>query len=145
MNIFIDCEWNDSGNGVNNLLSMALCAEDGREFYEVLPWQHLHINGWVMENVIPILNKECVSKRKFQELLRDFLKPYVRTHIVADWPEDIAQFCNVLITGPGERLATPQLTFQIVSVFGPGAESKIPHNALEDARGIMRFCTEFNK
>ena len=33
MNIYIDCEFNGFGG---KLISMALCADDGREFYEVV-------------------------------------------------------------------------------------------------------------
>ena len=35
--------------------------------------------------------------------------------IVADWPEDIAQFCNLLVTGPGEMVDLRSLTFRLVA------------------------------
>jgi hypothetical protein len=38
--------------------------------------------------------------------------------IVADWPEDIAQFCNLLMTGPGEMVPVPRLTFDLVPLSG---------------------------
>ena len=38
--------------------------------------------------------------------------------IVADWPEDIAQFCNLLMTGPGEMVPVPPLTFDFVPLGG---------------------------
>ena len=58
--------------------------------------------------------------------------------IVADWPEDIAQFCNLLMTGPGEMVPVPRLTFDLVplSGFSTAANSAVPHNALHDARAL---------
>jgi hypothetical protein len=55
-------------------------------------------------------------------------------HIIADWPEDISHFCNALLTGPGTRLNTPRLTMEVRRDLH--GDSKIPHNALEDARAI---------
>ena len=58
--------------------------------------------------------------------------------IVADWPEDVAQFCNLLITGPGDMVELRNLTFQVtpMSNFSTAANSKVPHNALHDARAL---------
>jgi hypothetical protein len=56
--------------------------------------------------------------------------------LVADWPEDIQHFCELLITGPGLRLDTPPLTIEIRRDLD--AVSALPHNALEDARAIKR-------
>ncbi len=128
LNIYIDCEWNGFGG---ELISMALVSEDGKEFYEVLgcdtPCE------WVSENVMPILNKEPVVKEIFLIRLRVYLAQFESVNVVADWPEDIERFCAALITGPGERLDTPPLSMQIIRI---DAESELPHNALEDARGI---------
>ena len=55
-------------------------------------------------------------------------------HIIADWPEDISHFCNALLTGPGTRLNAPRLTMEVCRDLH--GDSKIPHNALEDARAI---------
>jgi hypothetical protein len=57
-------------------------------------------------------------------------------HLVADWPEDIQHFCEALITAPGLRIDTPPLTMEIRRDLD--AVSALPHNALEDARAIMR-------
>jgi hypothetical protein len=62
--------------------------------------------------------------------------PQLFMKIIADWPEDIKHFCDALITGPGLRLDTPPLTMEIRRDID--AVSAVPHNALEDARGIMR-------
>lgn len=132
MNIYIDCEFNGFGG---ELISMALVAEDGEEFYEVVECKD-YITPWVAENVMPILNKESVSFSVFQTKLQQFLHRYTSVHIIADWPDDIKYFCQALITAPGTRINTPLLTMEICRI---DATSKLPHNALEDARGIAEY------
>src|SRR5689334_15102684 len=58
--------------------------------------------------------------------------------IIADWPEDIAQFNMLLLTGPGAMVEVPPLIFQFVDLpgFSTAANSKVPHNALHDARAL---------
>lgn len=131
MNLFIDCEWNDG-----ELLSMALCAEGGDDFYEVIEWDGMEINAWVKANVIPVLNKDPVSLPVFRHKLAAFLRQYESCNIIADWPEDIAHFCKTLICGPGLRINTPPLSMEIVRADAPSA---LPHNALEDARAIREY------
>lgn len=72
----------------------------------------------------------------------DALERYLRHDddalIVADWPEDIAQFCNLMITGPGDMVEIRHVTFRLVpmSNFSTAANSRVPHNALHDARAL---------
>lgn len=130
MKLFIDCEWNGFRG---KLVSMALCAhnEQKDEFYEVLYCNSPEL--WVRENVVPVLKKRPVIYAEFVEKLAAFLNKFDRVHIIADWPEDIAYFCNVLITSPGKRISTPHMTMEIYRING---ESRIPHNALWDARAL---------
>lgn len=128
MKLFLDCEFNEFQG---DLISMALVAEDGREWYEVVPCAKP--GAWVAEHVMPILGKEPVSFPTMQASLCFWLAQFDQVHVVADWPEDIAHFCRALITGPGYRLDTPPLTMEVLRI---DAESAQPHNALADARGI---------
>lgn len=130
MKIFIDCEFNGYRG---ELISMALVAEDGREFYEVVGCDNPV--PWVRDNVMPILNKEEVSLDTLKLKLLSFLQSFTEEiDIVADWPEDIKHFCETLIVGPGERLTYPVLGFRTEVCYILCGLSKIPHNALEDAR-----------
>lgn len=131
MRVWIDTEFNDF-KGM--LISMALVAEDGREFYEVRHCKNPV--DWVAEHVIPILGKAPISLREMQVELVKFLAQFDSVHLVADWPEDIQHFCETLITDPGTRLDTPPLMMEIRRDLD--AVSALPHNALEDARAIMR-------
>jgi len=136
MKISIDCEFNGFGG---ELLSMALVAMDGNEFYEVLKYHHIKYDPWVEENVVHILNKEPITKTEFQQKLQHFLSLYDAVHVIADWPDDLKYFNMALITGPGLCMNTPRkLTMEVDRTLS-SCESKIPHNALEDARAIKEM------
>lgn len=143
MNIWIDCEFNEFGG---DLISMALVADDGQEFYEVLDLENDEKYGsWVFANVVPWLNKKEITRKMFQEKLWLFLNKYEEVHIIADWPDDIKYFCQSLITAPGMCIGTPfNLTMQIDRTLS-AESSVIPHNALEDALAIKRSWYERKK
>jgi hypothetical protein len=65
--------------------------------------------------------------------------------IVADWPDDIAYFCALLITGPGDMVPIGSLKFEFVSSpgFSTAAISRVPHNALHDARALRDFVVQW--
>lgn len=131
MRLWIDTEFNGYQG---SLISIALVDEEGRVFYEACHfWQP--VDPWVQANVIPVLNTTPIPKPEMQIKLEKFLQPYTTIHLIADWPEDLAYFCNLLITGPGKRIDTPRLTMEIRRDLD-GAVSKIPHNALADAVSI---------
>jgi hypothetical protein len=152
--LFIDTEF----NGLNGkLISMALTGEyEGEvyDFYEVIELEEwLVIDPWVKENVIPVLNnggdRVCHTKpikyQEFQDNLRSFLRRFSDGFIViADWPCDIRHFCEALITGPGEMLNIPsfEVKVEIIESLSTAALSKVPHNALEDARALRKELLE---
>jgi hypothetical protein len=128
LDIYIDCEYNDFKG---ELISMALCAESGEEFYECVPC--LNPSAWVAENVMPVIGKAPIDYATMQHKLAAYLGGFESIHIVADWPEDIGHFCDALIVGPGKRLDTPALTMEVIRI---SSESVVPHNALSDARAF---------
>jgi hypothetical protein len=142
--LFLDCEFNGHGG---ELLSMALVPgllpPGAPMFYEVLRGTEEPV-PWVRDNVLPVLSMLpglWVDRRTFQQRLQRYLLQFgPRVHIVADWPEDIRYFCEVLITGPGERIDTPILCMEVRRDIDT-ARSAIPHNALEDAYAL-RECYE---
>jgi 3' exoribonuclease, RNase T-like len=143
--LYLDTEFN-SYQG--DLISMALVSEDGREFYEVVEFSG-PVDPWVAEHVVPKLGIPFVSVPAFQARLEQFLgnlTPGGRdVEIVADWPDDIKYFCAALLTGPGTKIDFGSvLKFALVELpdFSSADESKLPHNALADARALMRYCTD---
>jgi len=127
MRIWIDTEFNEFRG---ELISLALVAEDGREFYEVLPCKKP--GNWVAANVMPILGKPPIAPQQLALYLQNWLSWFDTVHIVADWPEDIEHFCRALIVGPGLRINTPPLTMEVRRDLD--GISQLPHNALADAK-----------
>ena len=72
-----------------------------------------------------------------RELSR-WLTPFEEVEIVADWPDDIAYFCRALLTGNGQMVTVPPLTFRLMNLagFSTARNSAVPHNALHDARAL---------
>ena len=132
MRLFLDTEFNSMGG---ELISIALVADDGYAFYEAIKTTEV-IDPWVAEHVIPVLRKQPQALDFVQALLEQWLSQFDTVHVVADWPDDIAYFSRLLITGPGTRIDTPPLTMEILRI---DAESAIPHNALADALGIREL------
>ncbi len=138
MIFYLDTEFNDFKGA---LISIALVDENGTSFYQSLGCESP--SAWVDENVMPVINSEPIPKMYMQGLLGAFLCNYSSAHIVADWPEDIQHFCELLITGPGQRIHTPHLSFEIRrDLANTSDESAIPHNALEDARALRRMALD---
>jgi hypothetical protein len=138
---FLDTEYNGWGGA---LLSLALVPDDGEELYLTLDWDGA-LEPWVERNVIPYLDTVpdgLVSPRLNRvdaaRAVAHYLAGDSEPIIVADWPEDIAQFSMLLLTGPGTMVEVPPLSFQFVELsgFSTAANSKVPHNALHDARSL---------
>ena len=144
---FLDTEYNGWGGA---LLSLALVPEEGEELYITLDWDGA-LEDWVERNVVPYLDtvsEALVSPRMSRPDAARTLAHYLAGDpdplIVADWPEDIAQLSNLLVTGPGIMAEVPALTFRFLplSGFSTAANSKVPHNALHDARALRDHVLE---
>jgi hypothetical protein len=128
--LYIDCEFN---GWMGELLSFAMVADDGAEFYSVLPEPRVW-DKWCFENVYPVLNHPSVaSYADFRLAFIEFLRGYRNPTIVADWPSDLYYFNKVLLgNGHDESVLIPCRQ----ELVGCDYSSAIPHNALEDARAI---------
>ena len=141
MRYFLDTEFNGFGGA---LLSLALVPEDGEEFYATLSVTD-ELLPWVGQNVLPYLDHVPVglksprlSRTDAAIALSQYLAIDPAPQILADWPEDIAQFASLLMTGPGEMVPVPPLTLRLIPLhgFSTAANSAVPHNALHDARAL---------
>ncbi|MEA3079483.1 MAG: hypothetical protein QOF05_891 [Sphingomonadales bacterium] len=138
---FLDTEYNGWGGA---LLSLALVPEHGEELYLTLGWEGA-LEEWVQRNVVPYLDTvphQLVSPRLSRadaaRALGHYLAGDGEPLIVADWPEDVALFNALIVTGPGVMAEVPEITFRVVQLpgFSTAANSKVPHNALHDARAL---------
>jgi hypothetical protein len=138
---FLDTEYNGWGGA---LLSLALVPEHGEELYVTLDWDG-QLEEWVERNVIPYLDmvpaalvSPRMSRTDAARTIAHYLAGDPDPLILADWPEDIALFNALLVTGPGVMAEIPPLTFRFepLAGFSTAANSKVPHNALHDARAL---------
>jgi hypothetical protein len=141
MRYFLDTEYNGWGGA---LLSLALVPDHGEELYLTLDWDCI-LEEWVSRNVIPYLDmvpdglmSARMSRADAARTISHYLARDPEPLIIADWPEDIAQINMLLVTGPGVMAEVPTLKFQFMplSGFSTAANSKVPHNALHDARAL---------
>jgi len=141
MRYFLDTEYNGVGGA---LLSLALVPDNGDELYLTFETPDLLVD-WVERHVAPYLDSvpeqlSCprLSRKDGAHALERYLRHDEEPLIVADWPEDIAQFCNLMITGPGDMVEVRHVAFRLIplSNFSTAANSKVPHNALHDARAL---------
>lgn len=147
MRYFLDTEFNGIGGA---LLSLALVPADGDELYLTLKTDEVLVE-WVQKHVVPYLDMvpeslSCprLSREHAAHALERYLHHDSEPIIHADWPEDVAQFCNLLVTGPGDMVDLRDLTFRLLpmSNFSTAANSKVPHNALHDARALRDHVLE---
>ena len=131
MKLFLDCEFT---NFQGHLISMALVSENGDEFYEVVNFSYIDCHPWVMENVVPILNKDKIPYEEFQIKLSKFLRKFDEIEVIADWPEDFYHFTMALLTGPGQMMEIPKMSMHLERRLD--YISSLPHNALNDAQAI---------
>ncbi len=141
MRYFLDTEYNGWAGA---LLSLALVPDHGEELYLTLDWD-CTLEPWVERHVVPYLDsvpESLVSPRLSRadaaQAVAHYLAGDPEPLIVADWPEDIALLSALLVTGPGVMAEVPALTFRFVELtgFSTAANSKVPHNALHDARSL---------
>ena len=138
---FLDTEFNGLGG---DLLSLALVPEDGEELYLTLAFDDPY-EPWVERHVVPYLDTvpepmrgPRLSRTDAAHTVAHYLAHDPEPLIVADWPEDIAQFCRLLLIGPRDiaDVSAIAFRFQRLPGFSTAANSRVPHNALHDARAL---------
>lgn len=136
MRIFVDCEFNGFGGG---LISMALVPEDDNihPWYEVmnLPEGQRYVwDRWVWDNVIPVVGKKAISPDRFRASFLQYIHTFENPTICADWYTDLVHFFSMF----AGKDHTESVGFACKSELRliDNYDSKIPHNALEDAKAI---------
>lgn len=142
MRYFLDTEFNGFGGA---LLSLALVPDDGsEEFYVALACDD-PLHPWVEQYVLPYLDHVPVGlvsprldRASAAGALAAFLAHDQAPEIIADWPDDIAHFSQLLLVGPGRMVPVPSLILRLVTLpgFSTAENSAVPHNALHDARAL---------
>ena len=147
MRYFLDCEFDGFGGP---LLSLALVPDDAsEEFYAILEHER-PCTDWVERHVVPYLGTVPQHLRAEPQPAADvarelsrWLTPFEDVEIVADWPDDIAYFCKALLTGNGQMVTVPALTFRLLNLagFSTARNSAVPHGVARRA-GTARGAAE---
>jgi hypothetical protein len=130
----------------NNVpLTMALVRSDRMSMYvgfKDSPTDNL--DPWVMKNVVPLFNKAVIpirwrTTKEIQEDLEKFFKGDDHIRIVTDWPDDVAYFSKLLLTGPGTMINIPGITFEVIRIdaYPSRLKGAIAHNAHWDALALL--------
>lgn len=145
MKIFLDTEFNGFGN---ELISLALVAEDDRSIYIILPCPNPQ--PWIRENVLPHLTNCPVkpvypaSKKELASAIAGFINMDPDPTIIADWPDDLRLFFDSLTLGNGMMVGIGNIKTEM---FRPNPiimnqyVNPVPHNAWWDAMHLKTALT----
>jgi hypothetical protein len=144
---FLDTEFNGFGGA---LLSLALVPEDGgEELYVTLATDEAP-HDWVARHVIPYLDTVPLSLHsprmdRQSAAISAYLAHDSAAEIIADWPDDLAYFNQLLSVAPGRMVHVPDLVFRLINLpgFSTAVNSAVPHNALHDARALRDHLLSF--
>jgi hypothetical protein len=144
---FYDCEFIEDGRTID-LVSIAVVAEDGREFYAVsTEFNPDRAGKWVRANVLPKLpspgSKVWRSRARIRDELLDFLSPPDDAAIeLWAWVGAYDHVALCQLWGPMTALPSeiPRFTREIKQLWEAAGRPMLPaatgdvHDALEDAR-----------
>ncbi|EQB4341435.1 TPA: hypothetical protein ACXDAZ_002677 [Clostridium botulinum] len=156
--IFMDGEFTKLTTKGVKFLSLAFITEEGKELYLEIEQPQEEIDGWVKDNVIPLLNKNKVSEEEAKEQIIEFIKENYgedKPVLVADVNQfdwngicelfgvwDIPffyipiDFSTILFT-TGIDIDVDRL--QLAKDLGINIEGFKQHNALTDTK-ILKMC-----
>lgn len=130
--LYTDTEFNSGGG---KLISAAMVSSQGHRWYEAI---HLPddvvLDYWPKHHVIPVLGKERITRDEMLESLNKFLCQFDHVTLVIDNNTDANHFAKLF-----EEVKAPvliEMSF-VRPLKAVKHLSKVPHNALSDAHGLM--------
>lgn len=147
MKLFLDCEFTQLNQSAK-LISLALVAETGQEFYVELRDTYIaeDCSDFVIQNVLPQLDlqRHGVSLIDAQVSLREFLNGFNEMlEVCSDAPEwDWEFFCQLAYVKHEWPIHVANLPTNLIQLFrhleandlGDAPIPDLPHHALLDAR-----------
>lgn len=133
---YLDTEYNGFGG---ELISLALVSSDTPLYFYAAQDADMPLAPWVEQNVMPVLNTPPLRARFFKQKFQEFVQQFPNPKIICDWNEDAIHFCSLLHgVDYGSSL---DFAFELVILKVPNGsyESETPHNALADARALMKW------
>lgn len=140
MDFYIDTEFNGFGG---EILSLGIVSDDLEHVLHLrVPEPRAALEPWVAENVWPHIDSGpvppmVIELTQWPLVIQQFFAPFT-PYIIADWPDDIRYFCELLITGPGQMVNIRAVEFSILRVdaYPTQLENAVQHNALWDAYAL---------
>lgn len=139
MRYYLDTEFNGFGG---ELISLALVREDGEWVSFIFGCDDP--TPWVAEHVIPNLkageltHDGAIGRRAAAFEIITFIADDKAPVIIADWPEDIAHFCSLMLIRPGHMVGPKRMTFELIRMESYPTElvRAVQHNAWWDAMAL---------
>lgn len=141
MRVFLDCEFTKL-SAAAKLISLALVAEDGREFYVELldAWKEEDCSDFVKEIVLPQLwgGSYALPIVEARMSLLRFLTSFKKeVEIVTDAPQyDWELFCDLVYEGGRWPRIVRNFPTDATTLSQTSEGEELPHHALLDARII---------
>ena len=141
MRLFLDCEFTRL-SATAELISLALVAEDGREFYVELldTWREEDCSDFVKEIVLPQLSGGSYALPIVEAriaLLRFLTSFKKEVEIVTDAPQyDWELFCDLVYEGGRWPRIVRNYPTDATTLSPTSEGEELPHHALLDARII---------
>ena len=136
--LYLDSEY----NGFNGqLISLALCPDDGTEpWYEVTELPKL-IDPWVRAHVLPELGQEPLRPMLFKMSFHSYIQKFENPLIICDWHVDAVHFCQLLSGFDYGSSLDFEFRMHVLKTPRIGGPMSV-HNALDDARILMTWHKE---
>ena len=149
MRLFLDCEFTQL-SAAAKLISLALVAENGREFYAELidTWREADCSDFVIKIVLPQLwgGSYALPIIGARSALFDFLKSFDEAlEIVTDAPQyDWELFCELAYDDGKWPQNVRNYPTDATTLDATSDGVPLPHHALLDARIIASMFTKSN-
>jgi hypothetical protein len=129
---YTDTEFNSGGG---KLLSAALVSSTGHRWYEAmhLP-EGVELDYWPRHHVIPVLGKPQITRQEAIDSLHKFISQFDSITLVMDNNTDANHFAKLFEEAAARTLINMEF---VRPLKGVKHLSKVPHNALSDAHGLM--------
>ena len=155
--VFFDAEFTGHDIANDSLMAIGMVSLDGtREMYFELEYDENHVSEWVVENVVPYLTGDKISREEARQKIWEFcgksephLVATVNQYDMAFWhklfagekepihriPIDFASMLFAIGLTPAREMGGEKANFY--EQFGIDLDNYRVHNALDDAK-LMR-------
>lgn len=141
MKYYLNCKYNGP-KGL--LLTIAIVREDNTAIYlgvHNADATQVAVDPWITEHVIPVMNKSPINLRwvapwQLAQDIAAFFRHDPAPHIIANWPDDVAYFCNAIKEDAGHVAGFHNgftVEMRQVEAYPTEVATAVKHNSVWDA------------